>query len=381
MKVYMDNGSTTMVDPLVVDEMLKFFTEKYGNASSLHSLGVEAKESLEGARKKIASLLNAEKNEIIFTSGGTESNNLAIKGIAFAKKPKGNHIITTKIEHKSVLNTCKWLETQGFEITYLDVDKEGFVRLEDIEKNINEKTILVSIIHGNNEIGSINDIEKIGKLCKKNNIIFHTDACQSFTKTEIDVKKQNLDLVTINSHKIHGPKGVGALYLRKGIVIENLMHGADHEMKKRPGTENISGIVGFAKASELPSNVNKMEKLRDKLIENILKIPKTRLNGPIKNRLCNNINISFREIEGEALLGYLDEKGISSSTGSACSEKTLEPSYVLMALGLEHEDANGTMRLTISKFTTEEEVDYMIKVLPEIVERLRKMSPLGDWNV
>ncbi len=378
MKVYMDNGSTTMVDPLVVDEMLKFFTEKYGNASSLHSLGVEAKESLEGARKKIASLLNAEKNEIIFTSGGTESNNLAIKGIAFAKKPKGNHIITTKIEHKSVLNTCKWLETQGFEITYLDVDKEGFVRLEDIEKNINEKTILVSIIHGNNEIGSINDIEKIGKLCKKNNIIFHTDACQSFTKTEIDVKKQNLDLVTINSHKIHGPKGVGALYLRKGIVIENLMHGADHEMKKRPGTENISGIVGFAKASELPSNVNKMEKLRDKLIENILKIPKTRLNGPIKNRLCNNINISFREIEGEALLGYLDEKGISSSTGSACSEKTLEPSYVLMALGLEHEDANGTMRLTISKFTTEEEVDYMIKVLPEIVERLRKMSPLGD---
>lgn len=378
--IYLDNGATTMVDPLVIKEMLPYFSEAYGNSSSLHSKGIEAKDALENARKIIAKSINAEQEEIIFTSGGTESNNFALKAIAFANKEKGNHIITTKVEHKCILETCKWLEFQGFEITYLDVDKEGFVKLDNLEKAITKKTILVSVIHGNNEIGTINNLDNIGNICKKNNVYFHTDACQSYTKTEIDVKKTNIDLITINAHKIHGPKGVGALFVKKGTKIKQWQHGGAHEFNLRAGTENIPGIVGFAKAVEIAASkkhIEHMTKLRDKLIKGILEIPDVSLNGPIGNkRLCNNVNASFKGIEGEAIGGYLDSYGICSSTGSACSSLKLEPSYVLKAIGKTNEQANGSLRLTLSKFTTEEEIDFVLKKMPEIVKKLRSFSPI-----
>ncbi|MBL7054637.1 cysteine desulfurase [Candidatus Woesearchaeota archaeon] len=379
MKIYLDNGATTKVDDEVVKAVTKYFTAEYGNSSSIHQVGRAAKEALENSREIIAKSLNAEPEEIIFTSGGTESNNLAIKGIAFANKEKGNHIIITKVEHDCVLNACRWLETQGFKITYLDVDKEGFIDLEQLKSSINNKTILVSVIHGNNEIGTINDLEAIGKICKENKVLFHTDACQSFTKTEIDVKKQNLDLATINAHKIHGPKGVGALYIKKYTKIIPLFHGGGQEFNKRSGTVNVSGIVGFAKAVELANkaDIEKMEKLRDKLINQVLKeISHTMLNGPRKKRLCNNVDISFEFIEGESLLMRLDDQGIEVSTGSACSSKSLEPSHVLLAIGLKHETAHGTLRMTLSKYTTEKEIDKTIKVLKEEVAALRVMSPL-----
>jgi cysteine desulfurase len=381
--IYLDNGATTVVDQKVIEAMEPFFDQKYGNASSSHHLGQEAKIAMEDSRNIIAKSINAKPEEIFFTSGGTESNNLALKGIAFANKSKGNHIITTKIEHKCVLNSCKWLEKQGFVITYLNVDKEGFVNPKDLEKEITEKTILVSIIHGNNEIGTIQDIKALGDICKKYNIYFHIDACQSYTKSEIDVKKQNLDLITLNAHKIHGPKGVGVLYIKKGTKIEPWQHGGGHEQNMRSGTENIPGIVGFAEAVKIASNkkhIEHMTKLRDKLIQEILKIPEVKLNGPNGDkRLCNNANFSFKGIEGEAIGGYLDQKGICSSTGSACSEMTLEPSYVLKAIGLDHQEANGSLRLTLSRFTTEDEIDYTIKVLPDIIKKLRGMSPLGGF--
>jgi len=333
---------------------------------------------LENARKIIAESINAESNEMIFTSGGTESNNLAIQEIAYTNRDKGNHIITTKVEHKSILNTCKFLEKDGFKVTYLGVDKEGFVNPKDLEKAITNETILVSIIHGNNEIGAIQDLEVLGKICKKNNVYFHTDACQSYTKTQIDVNKQNLDLVTLNSHKIHGPKGVGALFVKKGTNIYQLIHGGGHEFGLRSGTENIHGIVGFAEAVKSADKkyIEYMTRLRDKLINGVPKIPYVKLNGPKNSRLCNNTNFSFKGIEGEAIVGYLDQERIYSSTGSACSEKTLEPSYILKAIGLSHQEANGSLRLVLSRFTTEEEIDYALKVLPGIVENLRKMSPL-----
>ncbi len=377
-KIYLDNGASTKVEPKVVEAMLPYFTEKYGNASSLHSLGRDAKKVLEDSRKIIAKSINAKPEEIIFTSGGTESNNLAIKGIAFANKEK-NHIITTKIEHDCVLESCKWLETQGFKVTYLDVDKEGFVNPEDLEKAINEKTILVSIIHGNNEIGTIQDLAELGEVCKKHNVLFHTDACQSYTKTELDVEKFNLDLLTLNSHKIHGPKGVGTLYIKKGTKIIPWQHGGGHEFNLRSGTENIPGIVGFAEAVKLgeKKHVEYMTKLRDKLIKGVLKIPNTRLNGPKEKRLCNNANFSFKRIEGESITGHLDLEGVSASTGSACSSKTLEPSHVLLAIGLTREEAHGSLRLTLSRFTKEEDVDYTIEKLPKIIKKLRSISPLG----
>lgn len=380
--IYLDNGATTPMDKKVIEAMEPFFDKKFGNASSSHHLGQEAKIAMEDARKVIANSINARPEEIIFTSGGTESNNFAIKGIAFANKSK-NHIITTKIEHKCVLNSCRWLETQGFKVTYLDVDKEGFINPADLEKAITEKTILVSVIHGNNEIGTIQDIKKLGEICRKYNIYFHIDACQSYTKTELDVKKQPLDLITLNAHKIHGPKGVGALYIRKGTKIDTWQHGGGHEFNMRSGTENIPGIVGFAEAVKLALNkkhIDYMTNLRDKLIEGILKIQETKLNGPFgEKRLCNNANFSFKGVEGEAIGGYLDQKGICSSTGSACSEMTLEPSYVLQAIGLSHQEANGSLRLTISRFTTEEEIDLTLKVLPDIIKKLRGMSPLGGF--
>ncbi len=377
--VYLDNGATTQIDPEVLKAMLPYFTEAYGNAASLHAKGVEAKDALEKARKVIAKSINAEQEEIIFTSGGTESNNFALKAIAFANKDKGNHIITTKVEHKCILETCKWLEAQGFEITYLNVDKDGFIKLDELENSITKKTILVSVIHGNNEIGTIMDLQSIGNICKKNDVYFHTDACQSYTKTEIDVKKQNLDLVTINAHKIHGPKGVGALFVKKGTKIKQWQHGGAHEFNLRAGTENVSGIVGFAKAVAISDkkHIEYVTKLRDKLISGMLEIPDVILNGPTGNkRLCNNANFSFKGIEGEAIGGYLDSFGVCSSTGSACSSIKLEPSYVLKAIGKTNEQANGSLRLTLSKYTTEEEIDFVLKKMPEIVKKLRSFSPI-----
>jgi cysteine desulfurase len=380
-EIYLDNAATTKIDPKVLKAMLPYFDQKYGNASSTHTKGREAKNAMEDARRVIAKSIGAASEEIIFTSGGTESNNFAIKSIAFNNRERGNHIITTKIEHDCVLNTCKWLATQGFEITYLDVDKEGFVRAEDLEKAITPKTILASIIHGNNEIGTIQDLKALGEICKKHKVYFHTDACQSYTKTEINVKKQPVDLITLNAHKIHGPKGVGALYIRKGTSIKAWQHGGGHERNLRSGTENIPGIVGFAEAfkqADSNKHIKYMTRLRDMIIEGIEKsIPESRLNGPRSDkRLCNNINFIFSRIEGEAIGGYLDLKGISSSTGSACSSHSLEPSHVLQAIGLSKADANGSLRLSVSRFTTEEEINYVLELLPGIIKKLRMISPL-----
>jgi cysteine desulfurase len=382
-EVYLDNGATTRIDPKVLEKMTPYLKERYGNASSTHTFGQDSKNALESARKTIAKSINAKSEEIIFTSGGTESNNFAIKGIAFANREKGNHIITTKVEHKSILKICEWLEKHGSEVTYLDVDSEGFVDPKDLESAITEKTILVSIIHGNNEIGTIQDLETLGKVCKKHKVYFHTDACQSYTKTEIDVKKQNLDLVTLNAHKIHGPKGVGVLYIREGVDIVPWQHGGGHESGMRGGTENIPGIVGFAEAVKIAldkKHAKRMTKLRDRLISGVLKIPGVKLNGPEGDkRLCNNANFSFKGIEGEAIGGYLDQKWICSSTGSACAARTLEPSHVLKAIGLTNEEANGSLRLTLSRFNTEEEIDYVLKVLPKVVEKLRRISPFDKF--
>jgi cysteine desulfurase len=379
--IYLDNGATTMMDPEIVKAMTPYFSEKYGNASSTHMMGIWARQAVDESRHAIASSIGAKDDEIIFTSGGTESNNLAIKGIAFANKDKGKHIIITKIEHDCVLNSCKWLETQGFEVTYLNVDNKGIVKPEELESAIRKDTILVSIIHGNNEIGTIQDLKRLGEICRKHTVYFHTDACQSYTKTELDVKKQNLDLVTLNAHKIHGPKGIGVLYIRHGIKITPLLHGGGHEFKLRSGTENVPGIVGFAKAVKLAMNdkhIKQMTKLRDKLIDEVLRrIPETRLNGTSGNtRLCNNANFAFKYVEGESIGAMLDAKGISSSTGSACSSKSLEPSHVLIAIGLKPEDAHGSLRLTLSRFTTEKEIDAVADELPKIIEKLRKISPL-----
>ena len=379
-EIYLDNGATTKIDPKVIKAMEPYYTEKYGNASAIHSFGLDAQEALEKSRKVIADSLGAKHEEIYFTSGGTESNNWALKGIAFANKDKGNHIITTKIEHDCVLNSCKWLETQGFTVTYLSVDKEGFVNPKELEKAITNKTILVSIIHANNEIGTLQDLKLLYDVCKKHKVYFHTDACQSYTKTTLSAK--DADLITLNSHKIHGPKGVGALYIKAGTRIIPWQHGGGHENKMRSGTHNVHGIVGFAEAVKVAlgdkESLTRMQKLRDKLIRETMRIPESRLNGSIgEKRLCNNVNISFLRIEGESLTGYLNENGISASTGSACSSRSLEASHVLMAIGLTHEWAHGSLRLTLSKYTTEQEIDYALEALPKIVDKLRKISPLG----
>lgn len=381
MKAYMDNGATTMVAPEVAKVVNEYMTKKYGNASSLHSFGEEANEALEKARSIIAKKLNAEPEEIIFTSGGTESDNLAIKGVAYAGIKK--HIITTVIEHPAILKSCETLEKEGYKITYLKVDYYGMINLRALEESITEDTALVSIIHANNEIGTIQDIEKIGEICKKKGTIFHIDAVQSFTKVPIDVKKTNVDLISISSHKIHGPKGIGALFIKKGTKIKRLMDGGPHEKNLRSGTENVSGAVGFAKAVELTKeqHIKKMEKMRDKLINKILKeIPETMLNGHKTNRLCNNINITFKGIEGESLLLLLNEKGIAVSTGSACSSKSLDPSHVLLAIGLRHEDAHGSIRFTISRYTTDKEIEYTVKAAKEAAKKLRGISPLWRKN-
>lgn len=380
MKVYLDNGATTQVAKEVAKSMQTILTKKFGNPSSLHRYGEEAKKGLDKARELIAKKINAEPDEIIFTSGGTEADNLAIKGIAYNYKEKGNHIITSRIEHPAVLKACEALEKEGFELTYLSVDKEGFVDLKKLEEAITPETILVTIIHANNEIGTIQEIEKIGQVCKEKNVTFHTDAVQSFTKTPIDVKQMNIDLLSLSAHKLHGPKGIGALFIKKGIKLKPLFDGGGQEKKIRSGTENLPGIVGFSKAVEIikEKDLEKIKKLRDILIKGIEKnIPDTILNGPRDKRLVNNINIAFKYVEGESLLYQLDSKGIAVSTGSACSSKSLEPSHVLLAIGLKPETAHGSIRLTLSRYTTKEEIKYTIKNLMEIVKNLRKISPLA----
>lgn len=378
-EIYLDNGGTTKIDKEVLVAMMPYLEEEYGNPSAIYKKGMDSKDAIDHAREIIAKSINANPEEIIFTSGGTESNNLAIKSIAFTNKDKGNHIITTTTEHKCVLDSCKWLSKQGFEITYLSVDNEGFVNLEELNKTITDKTILVSIAHGNNEIGTIQDLAAIGTVCKKHNVYFHTDACQSYTKTILDVDAQNLDLVTINAHKINGPKGIGAVYIRKGTRIDAWQHGGDQENRKRAGTENVPAIVGFGKAVEIANqgNVKHMARLRDYLIKKLLQIPEVRLNGPAGNeRLCNNVNVSFHSIEGESIGEFLDLEHISTSTGSACAAKSLDPSHVLTAIGLTHEECNGSLRLTLSKYSTKEDIDALLEVLPGIVTRLREISPV-----
>lgn len=378
----MDHGATTPVDSVVLKAMMPYFSKKFGNASSLHQFGQEAAVALADSRKTIAKALNAEEDEIYFTSSGTESNNTILKGIAFANREKGKHIITTKIEHDCILHASKWLESQGFSVTYLPVDKYGVVNPEDVRKAIRSDTILVSVMHANNEIGTIEPIREIGKICKEKGVYFHTDACQSFTKIPLDVKADNLDLVTINAHKIYGPKGVGAFYKKRGIKIEPLLHGGGHEKGLRSSTENVAGIVGFAKAVELgmermDTDAKRISALRDKLIKGCLQMENTWLNGHPTERLPNNANIGFAFIEGESIILNLDLKGIAASTGSACSSKSLEPSHVLLALGQRHEDAHGSVRFSLGRSNTEKDIDYVLKVMPGIVKKLRVMSPMG----
>jgi len=380
-KIYMDHAATTPVDKRVFEVMRPFFSDKFGNASSIHAIGQEASDALEKSRKKLASVLNADPAEIIFTSGGTESNNFALKGTAFANRKKGKHIITTKIEHDCVLNSAKWLERQGFDVTYLPVDRYGLVDLNELEKSIRKDTILISVMHANNEIGTIEPIEDIAKIASERNIYFHTDAVQTTGKLKIDVKKLSVDMLSISSHKLFGPKGVGALFVRSGTKIDALLHGGGHERGMRSGTENVAGIVGFAEAVKIADKEREREmpriaKMRDKLIKEILdEIPNSYLTGHPKKRLPINASFYFKFIEGESLILKLDDKGIEASTGSACSSKSLKPSHVLLATGLKPEDAHGSLRLTLGKDNTTEEIDYVIKSVSEAVEELRKISP------
>jgi cysteine desulfurase len=380
MRVYMDYAATTPVDPRVLKTMKPYFREKYGNSVSLHKQGREAKEALEESRKTIAAMMNAEPNELIFMGSATESTNMALKGIAFANRKKGNHIVVSSIEHHCVLEPARWLEKQGFEITRLPVDNFGFIDITQLENAIRKDTILVSIMHANNEIGTIEDIEKIGKICKEKNVYFHSDAAQSFGKIPIDVKKLNIDLLSISSHKMYGPKGVGGLYIKKGTKIEQLLHGGGHEFKKRSSTVNVAGIVGFAEATriqkkEMASDAKKQTILRDKLINELLNIEDAHIPGHLTKRLPNNASFWFAYIEGESLLMQLDMNGVSASTGSACSSDSLEASHILLAIGLKPQEAHGSLRLSLGKYTTNEDVNYVLELVPKSVERLRKISP------
>ncbi len=382
--VYMDYSATTYVKPEVLEEMLPYFTEKFGNPSSFYGISRETKRSIDKAREQVAEALNCLPDEVYFTGGGSEADNWAIKGIASAHKNKGNHIITTKIEHHAVLHTCAYLEKNGFDVTYLDVDEEGLINLEDLKNAITDKTILVSIMFANNEIGTIQPVKEIGEICREKNIFFHTDAVQAVGNVPVDVKDMNIDMLSLAGHKIYGPKGIGVLYIKKGIKIDNLIHGGAQERNRRAGTENIAAIVGLGKAMELAHNnleehMKKLTLLRDKLIDGLLKIPYTRLNGPKGDkRLPGNVNVCFRFIEGESILLSLDFKGVCASSGSACTSGSLDPSHVLLAIGLPHEIAHGSLRLTMGEGSTEEDVDYVLEVVPPIIERLRNMSPLWD---
>lgn len=380
-KIYFDYAATTPVDARVLKAMLPYFKEKFGNTMSIHWFGQEAKLALEKSRKIVADLMGAKPEEIIFTSSATESNNLALKGIALAHKNKGRHIIISPIEHPCIMESAKWLKAQGFEIEKVPVDKYGIVDLSKLKKAIRKDTILVSIIHASNEIGTIQPIAEIGKICREKKVYFHTDAVQSFGKIPIDVKKMNIDLLTASSHKMYGPKGAGCLFIREGIKIEPLLHGGGQERGIRSSTVNVASIVGFAKACEICKKEMKREskrltKLRDKLIKSVLKnIKETKLNGHPKLRLPNNTNFSFYGVEGEALVMQLDLEGFAVSTGSACSSTKLEPSYVLLAIGLTPSGAYSSLRITLGRQTTEKQVNQLIKVLPKAVSKLREISP------
>jgi cysteine desulfurase len=384
-RIYLDHSATTPVDPEVAALMMTYYTEKYGNPSSVHSFGREAKQALEEARRQVAALIGATPQEVTFTSGGTEADNLAIFGTAEAMRKKGKHIITSAIEHHAVLETCQFLEKNGFELTVIPVDSEGIVSVEDIRKAVRPDTILISVMHANNEVGAIQPIAEIGQLAKELGITFHVDAVQSLGKIPINVKEMNIDLLTVSSHKIYGPKGVGALYIRKGVRIVPRAHGGGQEKKRRSGTENTPGIIGFGKACELAGqrmadDAEQQKKLRDKLMNGILeRIEYVKVNGPLgEKRLPNNVNVSIRFVEGESLLLSLDMLGIAASSGSACTSGSLDPSHVLLAMGLVHEIAHGSLRFSLGHQNTEEEIDYVLEQLPKIVDRLRMMSPLYD---
>ena len=382
-RIYMDNAATTRVTEPVVQAMLPYLTDVFGNPSSVHGFGRDARRALDNAREQVAAALGAKANEIYFTGCGTESDNWAIRGAAYARKEKGNHIITSAIEHHAVLHTCQWLEKRGFEVTYLPVDEFGRVSVSDVEKAITDKTILISIMAANNEIGTLQPIAEIGKIAKEKKILFHTDAVQAVGAIPIDVNELNVDMLSMSAHKFHGPKGIGALYIRKGVRVDGFMHGGAQERGQRAGTENLPGIVGMGKAIELATanlaeNAARETRLRDRLIDGIMAaIPDIRLNGHRTERLPNNVNISFRYVEGEALLLRLDLAGIAGSSGSACTSGSLDPSHVLLAIGLPHEIAHGSLRLSLGTETTDEEVDYVLEKLPEIVSILRAMSPLN----
>jgi len=380
-RIYLDYAATTSIDPRVVKAMSPYFTGKFGNPASLHYFGNEAAEALDKSREVIAGAMNADPDEIIFTSSATESNNTAIKGVAFANKEKGKHILVSPIEHDCILNSALWLKKQGFDIEYLSVDGYGLIDPEEVRMKIRKDTILVSVMHANNEVGTIEPIAEIGKICREKGVYFHTDAAQSFGKVPIDVKKMNIDLLTASSQKMYGPKGVACLYVRKGVRMEPLLHGGGQESGKRSSTVNVVSIVGFAKAveiclAEMGKESKRLIKLRDKIIKTVLKkIPDSYLNGHPKDRLPNNVNVRFSFVEGESILFQLDALGIAVSTASACSSPKLEPSHVLMAMGLKHEEAHGSLRVSMGRWTTEKDVDYLLKVLPGTISKLREISP------
>ncbi len=382
--IYLDNAATTRTSPEVVEAMLPYFSELYGNASTVYEFGAKSKEAVTEAREIIARAIGAKDNEIYFTAGGSESDNWALKATAEAYKDKGKHVITSKIEHHAILHTCEWLEKNGFEVTYLDVDEFGVVKLEELKKAIRPDTILISIMFANNEIGTIEPVAEIGKIAREYGVLFHTDAVQAFGQVPINVDELNIDMLSSSGHKLNGPKGIGFLYIRKGVKIRSFLHGGAQERKRRAGTENVPGIVGFGKATELAlstmaERTDKERKLRDHLMERVLKeIPFTRVNGDRTNRLPNNVNLCFQFVEGESLLIMLDMKGICGSSGSACTSGSLDPSHVLLAIGLPHEIAHGSLRLTLGADTTLEDIDYTVDAIKEIVTQLREMSPLYE---
>ncbi len=386
-RIFLDHASTTKVDDEVIQAMLPYFSKFYGNPSSIHAFGREAREAVDASREHLGTLLGARDDEIIFTAGGTESDNLAIKGIAYMNKDKrttkGPHIITCAIEHPGVLEACRHLESQGFKVTYLPVDTNGIVDLELLKSSLSKNTFLITIMFANNEIGVIQPIEEIGKIAHEHEIAFHTDAVQAVTKVPIDVKKQHIDMLALSAHKIHGPKGIGALYIRNGIKLQPIIHGGGHERGLRSSTLNVPGIVGLGKACELASkrmkkDIDSMKILRDILIKNILDIEESHLNGHPEKRLVNNAHFRFTGIEGESLLLGLDEEGIATSTGSACSSQKLQASHVLLAIGLDPVQAHGSIRMSLGRENTKEEIMHVSHIMPTIVEKLRQMSPL--WN-
>ena len=382
--IYLDNAATTKAAPEVVEAMLPYFTENYGNASAIYSIGSANKEVINKARGEIAAVLGAKENEIYFTAGGTESDNWALKATAEAYADKGKHIITTKIEHHAILHSCEWLEKHGYEITYVNVDEDGVVKMDELKAAIRPDTILISVMFANNEIGTIQPIKEIGEIAHEKGILFHTDAVQAFGQVPINVDEMHIDMLSSSAHKLHGPKGIGFLYIRKGVKIRSFVHGGAQERKRRAGTENVPGIVGYAKAAQmaaagLEQKMAQESSLRDYLIDRVMaEIPYTKLNGHRTKRLPNNANFSFQFIEGESMLILLDNEGICGSSGSACTSGSLDPSHVLLAIGLPHEIAHGSLRLTLSEETTKEDIDFTVDHLKQIIEKLRGMSPLYE---